>query len=324
LTRFGILGPFELWDAAGAAVPFDSDRARTLLALLLLQRDQICPADSLIDGVWGERPPRSARKNLQTYVWRLRHLLGRVGAARLEGRRTGYVLSVIGGEVDLDQFEYRAAGGERLLAVGAAEDASTLLADALRLWRGQPLGDVAFGEPPDGELVRLAERRMTVLENRIEADLLCGRAAKVVPELRKLVAEHPYRERLHAQLMLALSQSGRQVEALNVFSDIRSLLHREFGLDPGPALQQVQADILSAYPPPLTLPEFRGRPGPLRGRAGRDADGDPALAAVRAGRRDPVVAGGGELHREVGVAAGRRDRAGEAGRDRHAGRAASR
>jgi DNA-binding SARP family transcriptional activator len=246
LTRFGILGPFELRDAAGAAVPFGSDRVRTLLALLLLQREQICAADSLIDGVWGEQPPCSARKNLQTHIWRLRRLLCKVGAARLEGRRTGYVLSVIGGEVDLDQFEYRAAGGERLLAAGAAEDASVLLADALRLWRGQPLSDVAFGEPPDGELVRLAERRMTVLENRIEADLVCGRSAQVVPELRKLVAENPYRERLHAQLMLGLSHCGRQVEALSVFSDIRSLLHREFGLDPGPALKQVQAGILGA------------------------------------------------------------------------------
>jgi DNA-binding SARP family transcriptional activator len=246
MARFGILGHFELRDAAGAVVPFGSDRARTLLALLLLQRDQICSADSLIEGIWGERPPSSARKNLQTYIWRLRHLLRTVGAAQLEGRRTGYVLSIIAGEIDLDQFEYRAIAGERLLAAGAAEDASTVLADALRLWRGQPLGDVAFGEPPRGELVRLAELRMSVLENKIEADLRCRRGAQIVPELRKLVAEHPYRERLHAQLMIGLSQCGRQVEALSVFSDIRSLLRREFGLDPGPALQQVQSEILGA------------------------------------------------------------------------------
>jgi DNA-binding SARP family transcriptional activator len=246
MARFGILGPFELRDAAGAIVPFGSDRARTLLALLVLQRDQICSADSLIDGIWGEHAPCSVRKNLQTYVWRLRRLLGKVGAARLERRRTGYVLSVIAGEVDLDQFEYRAIAGERLLATGAAEDASTVLADALQLWRGQPLGDVAFGEPPQGELVRLAERRMTALENRIEADLRCGRGAQVVPELRKLVGEHPYRERLHAQLMIGLSQCGRQVEALSVFSDIRSVLRREYGLDPGPALQQIQSEILDA------------------------------------------------------------------------------
>ena len=246
MPRFGILGPFELWDAAGGTVPFGSDRARTLLALLLLQRDQVCSADSLIDGLWGDRAPCSARKNLQTYVWRLRRLLRRVGAARLEGRSTGYVLSVIGGEVDLDQFEYRAAAGERLLAAGAAQDASTVLGDALQLWRGPPLSDVAFGEPPHGELVRLAERRMTVLESRIEADLRCGRGGQVVPELRKLVAEHPYRERLHAQLMEGLTQSGRQVEALSVYSDVRSVLYREFGLDPGPALQHVQSEILDA------------------------------------------------------------------------------
>jgi DNA-binding SARP family transcriptional activator len=244
MPRFGILGPFELRDAMGVTVPFGSDRARTVLALLLLQRDQICSADALIDGVWGDGAPCSARKNLQTYVWRLRRLLRRVGAARLEGRSTGYVLSVIGGEVDLDQFEYRAASGERLLAAGAAEEASTVLTEAVELWRGQPFSDVAFGDPPHGELVRLAERRMTVLESRIEADLRCGRCAEVVPELKKLVAEFPYRERLHAQLMIGLSQSGRQVEALSVFSDIRSVLRREFGLEPGPALQHVQSEIL--------------------------------------------------------------------------------
>lgn len=243
MARFGILGPFELRDAAGTDVPFGSDRARTLLALLLLERDQVCSTESLISGIWGEQPPPSARKNLQTYAWRLRRLLERVGAARLESRRNGYVLRVDPGQVDVDQFERLAADGERLLAVGAQE-ASVQLSQALRLWRGQPLSDVAFGEPPQGELVRLTERYMTVLENRIEADLRSGRGAYVISELRKLIADHPYRERLHAQLMLALNQCGRRVEALSVFSDIRGVLQREFGMEPGPALQQIQSEIL--------------------------------------------------------------------------------
>ncbi len=239
-----MLGPFELWDAAGAPVPFGSDRARTLLALLLLQRDQVCAVESLINGVWAEQAPCSARKNLQTYVWRIRGLLRQAGAGQLEGRRSGYVLRVDQAEVDLDLFERYAAEGERMLAAGAAEEARTKLGEALRLWRGKPLSDVTFGDPPHAELVRLAERWMTVLGNRIEADLRCGRYAQVVPELRKLVAEYPYRERLHAQLMMALSECGRQVEALSVFSDIRGLLRREFGMDPGPALKQVQSQIL--------------------------------------------------------------------------------
>jgi DNA-binding SARP family transcriptional activator len=245
MARFRILGALELRNAAGFTVSLSSDRCRTLLALLLLRRDEICPVEELMAGVWGERAPSSARKNLQTYVWRLRCLLEEIGAARLECRRTGYILSVIGGEVDVDQFEYRAAAGEQSLTAGAAEEASVILGQALRLWRGQPFSDVLFGEPPRGELVRLAERRMTVLENRIEADLCCGRYVQVIPELRKLAGEYPYRERLHLQLMLALTQCGRQVEALSVFSDIRSLLQREFGMDPGPALQQVQSEILS-------------------------------------------------------------------------------
>ena len=244
MARFGILGPFELRDAAGTDVPFGSDRARTLLALLVLQRDQLCSTQSLISGIWGEQPPRSARKNLQTYTWRLRRLLERVGAARLESRRNGYVLRVDPGQVDADQFERLTADGERLLAVGSAQEASVQLRQALGRWRGQPLSDVAFGEPPQGELVRLTERYMTVLENRIEADLRSGRGAYVIPELRKLTAEHPYRERLHAQLMLALNECGRQVEALSVFSDIRGVLQREFGMEPGPALQQIQSGIL--------------------------------------------------------------------------------
>lgn len=244
MARFAILGPFELRDAAGTAVAFGSDRARTLLALLLLERDQVCGTESLIGGVWGEHPPRSARKNLQTYVWRLRRLLEQVGAARLEARRNGYILRVDRAEVDVDQFEWLAATGERMLAAGAAADASAQLGQALRLWRGQPLSDVTFGEPPQGELVRLAERRIAVLENKIEAELRCGRSADVIPELRKLAGEHPYRERLHAQLMLALGDCGRQVEALSVFSDIRGVLRREFGMEPGPALQRIQSEIL--------------------------------------------------------------------------------
>jgi DNA-binding SARP family transcriptional activator len=246
MSRFGILGPLELRDAAGCVVQLSSDRARTLLTLLLLRRDEICSTDELITGIWSERAPRSVRKNLQTYVWRLRCLLGEVGAGRLESRRTGYMLTATSGEVDLDYFENRAATGERLLAAGAAEDASVVLGQALRLWRGQPLSDVTFAEPPEGELVRLAERRMSVLENRIEADLRRGCCAELVPDLRKLAGEHPYRERLHVQLMLALARCGRQIEALSVFSEIRSLLRREFGLEPGPALQQVQSEILGS------------------------------------------------------------------------------
>jgi DNA-binding SARP family transcriptional activator len=239
-----MLGPFEFRDAAGEAVPFGSDRARTLLALLLLQRDQVCSVESLISGIWGEQVPCSARKNLQTYVWRLRRLLGPDGPAQLEGRTGGYILRVDPAEVDLDQFEVLAAAGERLLAAGAAEEASAKLGAALRLWRGSPLSDVVFGDPPRGELARLAERQMTVLVDRIEADIWSGRFAQVVAELRKLVGEYPYRERLHVQLMVALSKCGRQVEALNVFSDIRGVLRREFGMEPGPALQQIQSQIL--------------------------------------------------------------------------------
>lgn len=241
MARFLMLGPFQATTDSGTEISMNSDRARTLLALLLLQRNRVVPADELIDGIWGDSPPASARKNIQTYVWRLRKLLP--GGSALERHGCGYLLRVGLGELDLDVFEDRAAEGERLLATDPWT-ASALLCDALRLWQGAPMSDVPFAIPPRGELTRLAERRLSVLESRIEADLGCGRDAELVAELRKLAVEHPYRERLRAQLMITLGRCGRRVEALNVFSDIRSLLLREFGLDPGPALQEIQAQIL--------------------------------------------------------------------------------
>lgn len=240
MARFLMLGPFQAMTDSGTEISMNSDRARTLLALLLLQRNRVVSADELIVGIWGDSPPASARKNIQTYIWRLRKLLA--DGPALERRGCGYLLRVGPGELDLDVFEERAAVGERLLATDPWT-ASALLRDALRMWQGAPMSDVTFAVPP-GELTRLAERRLSVLESRIEADLGCGRNAELVAELRKLAVEHPYRERLRAQLMITLSRCGRRVEALNVFSDIRSLLLREFGLDPGPALHEIQAQIL--------------------------------------------------------------------------------
>jgi DNA-binding SARP family transcriptional activator len=241
MVRFLMLGRFQAIAESGAEISVNSDRARSLLALLLLHRNCVVTADELIDSIWGDSPPASARKNIQTYVWRLRQLFGE----RLERRGNGYLLRVGAGELDLDVFEDRAAAGERLLATDPRA-ASAVLSGALRLWRGAPMSDVIFAVQPRAELTRLTERRLSVLESRIEADLSRGRDAELVAELRQLVEEYPYRERLHVQLMITLSRCGRRVEALNVFSDVRGLLLREFGLDPGPALQEVQAQILGS------------------------------------------------------------------------------
>lgn len=244
MTSFNILGPLEIRDSIGHVMGLNGDRIRTVLALLLLRSNQTVAIEWLIDSIWGEEPPESARKNLQTYIWHIRHLLDDVGTGKLERRTAGYVLFVPPEELDIQDFEQSVFEGESLLYGGSAELSIKHFRSALSMWRGTPLADVNFANPPEGELSRINERWMTALESSIEANMRCGHWSEVIPQLRRLTLENPYRETLWAQLMVALSQCGRRIEALQTYGRIRSLLQQEFGLDPGPALQQVQDDIL--------------------------------------------------------------------------------
>lgn len=262
--EFRILGPFEACER-GQPLEVGAGRQRALLALLLLRAGEVVSTDRLIDALWGERPPASALNSVHIYVSQLRKVLG---DGRLETRGHGYLLALEAEQLDLGRFERLLREGRELLAGGEAERAAKALRAALALWRGPPLAD--FGSEPfaHGEIARLEELRLAALEERIEADLALGRHADLVPELGALVREQPLRERLLAQLMLALYRSGRQAEALDAYQQARRTLAEELGLQPGPRLhelerailrQDVQLDPPARAPAPLGRARRRGR-----------------------------------------------------------------
>jgi predicted ATPase/DNA-binding SARP family transcriptional activator len=259
-VEFRILGPLELVED-GRRVELSGGRQRTLLALLLLHANEVVSVDRLIDGLWGERPPATAAKVLQNAVSQLRRSLG---DNLIVTRAPGYVLHVEPEAIDAHRFESLLQDGRSRLAAGQAEEASRILRDGLALWRGRPLDEFAYEPFAETEAARLEELRLRALEERLDADLALGRHADVVGELERLVAEQPLRERPRRQLMLALYQSGRQAEALQAYQDGRRLLAEEIGLEPGPALQQLEKQILTRDPVlepppevPLTFPSVR-------------------------------------------------------------------
>ena len=229
-------------------------KQRSLLALLLLDAGRVVSSDRLIEELWGTDPPEDAPTALQQHVSRLRKLLEPHEV--LETRSPGYVLVSDPEQLDLARFERLRHEGRRLLEEGRAEDAARTLRTALEIWRGGPLADLA-GEPfARDALPLLEEARLETLETRIAADLDAGRHAELVGELRRLAGEQPFRERLRAQLMLALYRSVRQSEALDVFADARRTLVGELGLEPGPELQRLQQQIL-AHDPAVDAPASR-------------------------------------------------------------------
>jgi DNA-binding SARP family transcriptional activator len=241
-VEFRVLGPLE---AIGEAGPLElgGPRQRALLALLLLHANEVVPADRLIDELWPNEPPQTGRAALRVRISQLRKALG---AEAIVTRPPGYVLAVGTDQVDLFRFERLAEEVRRALEAAEAERARGLALEALALWRGPPLADVAdldFGRIEAG---RLEELRLAVLERRIEADLALGRHD--VGELEALAARHPLRERLAEQLMLALYRSGRQAEALGVYQRTRRALVDELGIEPSESLRQLEAAILRQEP----------------------------------------------------------------------------
>jgi DNA-binding SARP family transcriptional activator len=235
---FGILGPLEVSEA-GQPQSVGGTKQRALLALLLLHPNQIVSSGRLIDELWGEEPPQSGGAALQVRVSQLRKALG-PGGARLETRAPGYLLRVERDELDLHRFERLTEEAARSEPAEAAE----LLQEALGLWRGSPLVEFAYESFAQAAIGRLEELRLAAIERKIAAELALGRHAELVPQLEGLVREHPLREGLHAQLMLALYRSGRQAEALEAFQRARRSLDSEVGLVPGPALRELERQIL--------------------------------------------------------------------------------
>src|SRR5919204_376836 len=214
--QFSILGPLEVW-RDGAVVDLGARKRRAVLALLLLNANRVVPTQRLIDELWGDTPPETARSALQVYVAGLRKALGGEASA-LRTTAPGYVLNVEPGALDLDRFT--ALRAEAQAAVDDERRAG-LLREALELWRDTPLADLSEEPFAATAVGRLEEQRLEALEQRIEADLALGRHASLVPELEALVADHPYRERLRALLMLALYRSGRQADALRAYQTAR-------------------------------------------------------------------------------------------------------
>ncbi|HXV58710.1 MAG TPA: BTAD domain-containing putative transcriptional regulator [Gaiellaceae bacterium] len=255
-----MLGPVEA-RLDGAPLALGGPKLRALLALLALRAGEAVPRETLVDGVWGATPPSTINAVLNVYLSRIRKLLRSAGAdAELVTRPHGYLLRIERERIDAVRFELLAREAQGALAAGDAPRAAAGLRDALSLWRGPPLADVADAPFAALELPRLGELRLAALEDRIEADLRLGRHAAVLPDLEALVVEQPLRERPRAQLMLALYRSGRQSEALRVYRDARVRLAEELGLDPGPELRELERRIL-VQDPALAPPRAPGPPG---------------------------------------------------------------
>ena len=269
--EFRVLGPLEVLEG-GQPLPLGGPRQRALLALLLLRANEVVSSDVLLDELWPTEPPLAGRAALRVRVSQLRKALG---ADVVVTRPPGYMLAAAPDRLDLHRFQ-------RLAEQAAAEPperAAELLREALALWRGQPLAELAYESFAQPEIARLEELRLVVLERRIDADLTLGRNAELVPELEAVVGRNPLRERPRAQLMLALYRSGRQAEALEAYQEARRALVDGLGIEPSRALHELEAAILRQDPaldpaPAVTAPE------PAADRALLIVVRDPANAAA--------------------------------------------
>jgi DNA-binding SARP family transcriptional activator/pimeloyl-ACP methyl ester carboxylesterase len=314
-----ILGPLEIVAQSGP-IDVPSGKARLLLAALVVHANQVVSTDRLFECLWRGEPPISAVNTLQTYVSHLRHSLEPDRSPRTQGRMVitrepGYVLAVDPDRIDAPRFE-RLVGEARLVLSSAPDRAAALLRTALSLWRGEPLADFTFEPFAQSEITRLTELRLTALEDRVEAELALGGHAALCGELAQLVREHPLRERLAGQQMVALYRCGRQADALRAYAYLRETLVEQLGIDPSPALVRLEEAIL-CQEPELDWPVTAKRAAPVwvpvgtmtkvtTDRLGQDIL-DPAHSALGGCRRpDPVnlfsvaaeqaAVGGADLH----------------------------
>src|SRR5690242_3529563 len=294
-VEFGILGPLEV-RRSGRAVPLGGPRQRAVLALLLLEPNRVVSMDRLAEDVWGGNPPQGWARTLQTYVFHLRHALepdrsrGAAGGV-LVTRDHGYLLRVDRGHLDGALFQDGFTAGRAALEAGQYAEAAGTLRKALDLWRSPVLADLADYAFTRPEATRLEELRLAALEARIDADLALGRHDAITAELEQLAGEHPLRERLHGQLMLALYRCGRQADALAAYRRVRGLLTSELGIDPAEPLQRLHASVL-AHDPAL---DWSPRSQTLIPAEDHDADaGTPVTSPPGRPRRQPA-AGSREL-----------------------------
>jgi predicted ATPase/DNA-binding SARP family transcriptional activator len=291
--EFRMLGPIEALES-GEQLALGAPKQRAVLAALLLRRNEVVTRDALVDAVWGESVPGSAVQSLQVYVHGLRRVLG---ADRIETRGMGYRLRVEPGELDLDRFDELVGRARSALAAESPQAAAGAIDQALALWSGAPLADLA-GEPvTDASAMPLADLRVEAIELHGDVELALGHHAALVPELEAAVAEHPYREHLREQLVIALYRCGRQKEALEAQRAARETFAEELGVDPGPALRELEGAILRHEPAlaaPGAAPErFGPLPVPATPLVGRRLEVAAVAALLGDGARLVTLTGPG-------------------------------
>jgi DNA-binding SARP family transcriptional activator/Tfp pilus assembly protein PilF len=305
--EFGLLGPLVA-RCGGVDVMVPKGKQRALLSVLLLNAGRVVPVSVLVEALWGPQPPPSAEASIWNHVKRLRQVLGEAGRERICTRPPGYLIRVADDELDVLRFEALLEASRAAARNGAWQDAAHQARAALALWRGEPLTDAESDALALREVPRLTELRMQAVETQLEADLHLSRHAEVIAELERLTAAHPLREHLYSLLMLALYRCGRQAEALASYQRAREVLVEEIGTEPGPELQELHQQILSADPElavtgsarpaeaepqpttprelPSALPGFIGRSAELRtltgllDRPGRHAPEAVVISAI--------------------------------------------
>jgi predicted ATPase/DNA-binding SARP family transcriptional activator len=295
-----LLGSLEVMDDSGATVVVSGAKLRSLLAMLALRPGQVVSADRLVDELWGDDPPAAAANSLQVLVSKLRRTMPR---GTVVTRAPGYVLDVAPESVDVVRFAQFAERGRAALGAGEAERAAGMFREALRLWRGEALAEFVYEEFAQAEIARLGEERVSVLEDRVDADLACGRHGELVGELEEAVGAEPLRERRRAQLMLSLYRSGRQADALRQFQEARRVLGDELGLEPGPELRRLEAAMLAQDPtldpaeraaPTVASPHRRSNlRTPLTRTVGRERELADLRALIDSDRLITIVGPGG-------------------------------
>jgi predicted ATPase/DNA-binding SARP family transcriptional activator len=290
----------EVTDDDGTPLRVQGIKLRTLVAMLSLECGRAVPTDRLIEDLWHDDPPSDVTNALQGLISKLRRSLGSADLVTL--RSSGYVLSIDEGRVDVHDFDRRAGAARAALARGDVEDAVAGFADAESLWRGPALADFVYDDFAQSHIVRLNELRLSLIEDRVDAELTLGRHARLVSDIEALVNSNPLRERTRGQLMVALYRSGRQADALRVLHEGRTVLAEELGLDAGPALRQLEVAILD-HDPTLLGPDARTSPTPTIRRSsnlrseltplvGRERE-VAELAGLLAGHRLVTVVGTG-------------------------------
>jgi predicted ATPase/DNA-binding SARP family transcriptional activator len=268
-----LLGPLEV-EQSGERVQLEGAKQRILFVLLALRAPEAVSSDELVEALWGDQVPASAVQALHQQISRLRRQLGE--GSPLRHQQAGYALEIDPGAIDSHRFEQLL--GRARVALGRDEPgpAAADLREALALWRGEALADHRFDEFAQHEIARLEELRVEAIEERMAADLACGRDSDLIGELGPLVAEYPLRERLRAQLMLALYRAGRQAEALETMRSGRRMLMDELGIEPGPELRELERMILTQDPELSAAPPGGGfaprLPAPANETIGRDGE----------------------------------------------------